>query len=161
MKETFSIIFTILSGAWILWNYFFKRSFAPKIKMDISGRVIGKDSSDQRLLWTNLVISNLGEIRLKAPKILLTVRGIKNNKKFTKGDETIIGQVNFDKKIYQENLIPRAWKYTFVDPGIAQEYQYSILIPKNIKYILLEAKIFFNKKDFQIASNILRIENEN
>lgn len=158
MKEEISLLVTLTSGIWILWNYFFKRSFAPKVKMDISGKIIGKDLSGQKLLWVNLLVSNLGEIRLKAPAIELTIRGIENNVIFKKGDDTIIHQIDFDKKIYQENLIPKNWKYTFVDSGITQEYQYSILVPKNIKYLLLSAKIIFNKNDFQIVSNILEIK---
>jgi len=161
MKDNFAILFTLISGAWILWNYLFKRSFAPKVKMNISGNIIGKDPYGQKILWTNLIISNLGEVRLKAPAIELTVRGIENTSKFKKGDATILNQVNFDKRIYQENLIPKSWHYTFVDPGITQEYQYSILIPRNIKYVLLEGKIIFSKNNFQLTSNILKIENEN
>lgn len=156
-----SFFITIIPGAWVLWNYFFKRSFAPKIKMKLTGEIIDKDFSNQKMLKTNLEVSNVGEVRLKASKIELSVRGIEKNQRFKIGNEKILKQINFEKKIYQENLIPKKWEYTFVDPGVTQEYQHVILIPKKFKYLLIESKIFLNKtEDFQITSNILKIENE-
>lgn len=159
MLEYLSIIITIIPGLWILWNYLFKRSFAPKVKMTLTGEVIAKDFSGQRLLRTCLGVSNIGEVRLKASQIRLTIRGIKRNSLLKIGGEEILYQVDFDQKIYQEELIPFEWEYTFVDPGITQDYQYSILIPKDIEYLLIEGKIYFkSSKDFQLTSIIIKLD---
>lgn len=161
MPDLLTPIITIIPGIWVLWNYFFKRTFAPKVRMKILGNIIGKDFSNQKLLGVNLEIENIGEVRLKAKTIELSVRGIEQNSRFEIGDRKILYQVNFDKKIYEQNIIPSNWEYTFVDSGVTQEYQYTILIPKNIKYLLIQGKIFFNNEDFQLTSYIIDIENEN
>jgi len=144
----------------VLWNYFFKRSFAPKIKMKLSGDIFDKDSSNQNILVATLQIQNIGEVRLKSNKIKLSVRGINKQTKLKIGDEKILHQIIFKEKIYEENLVPKEWEYTFIDPGVTQDYQYVILIPKDFKYLLLESKIYFNKKDFQLTSNIIKIKDE-
>jgi len=160
MFDNLPIFFTIISGIWVLWNYFFKRSFAPKIKMKLSGDIFDKDSSNQNILVATLQIQNIGEVRLKSNKIKLSVRGINKQTKLKIGDEKILHQIIFKEKIYEENLVPKEWEYTFIDPGVTQDYQYVILIPKDFKYLLLESKIYFNKKDFQLTSNIIKIKDE-
>ncbi len=157
--NNFSIVIPAITGLWVLWNYFFKRSFASKIKMNISGEIVGKDISNQLMLSTNLSVENVGEVRFKAKEIMLTVRGILDNTNFKIGDEKILNQINFDNKIYQDNIIPEEWGYTFIDPGVLQNFRYTILIPKDYKYLLIESKIIYsNKKDFQICSFLLKIE---
>jgi len=160
MFDNLPIFFTIISGIWVLWNYFFKRSFAPKIKIKLSGDIFDKDSSNQNILIATLQIQNIGEVRLKSNKIKLSVRGINKHTKLKIGDEKILHQIIFKEKIYEENLVPKEWEYTFIDPGVTQDYQYVILIPKDFKYLLLESKIYFNKKDFQLTSNIIKIKDE-
>lgn len=161
MSDNITLLITIIPGLWVLWNYFFKRTFAPKIRMKLFGRIIGKDDLSQKILSVNLEIHNLGEVRLKSRKIELSVRGIEKNSIFKIGDNKILYQVNFDKKIYEQNIIPSNWSYTFIDANITQEYQYSIMIPGNIRYLLVESKIFFTNEDFQLTSYIIDIENEN
>lgn len=127
--------------------------------MNISGEIVGKDISNQLMLSTNLSVENVGEVRFKAKEIMLTVRGILDNTNFKIGDEKILNQINFDNKIYQDNIIPEEWGYTFIDPGVLQNFRYTILIPKDYKYLLIESKIIYsNKKDFQICSFLLKIE---
>lgn len=159
MKEYFSLVIAFVTGIWILWNYYFKRLFAPKIKINISGEILGFDIRNNALLRTSLVIQNVGEVRLKINKIFLTVRGIKDSSVFKNGGPEILNQIDFDKKIYQENLIPKDWEYTFVDSGVIQEYNHSVLIPKQIQYLLIEAKMYYkNSIDFQIASKVLKVK---
>lgn len=158
--DNLSNVFSVIAGAWILWNYFFKRSFAPKIRMNISGEILGKDISGQMMLRANLSLENVGEVRFKAKEILLTVRGILSDVEFKTGDEKILNQILFKDKIYQDNLVPDEWGYTFIDPGVLQDFKYTILIPKNYKYLLIDSKVVYsNKKDFQICSFLLKIEN--
>jgi hypothetical protein len=128
--------------------------------MKLSGDIFDKDSSNQNILVATLQIQNIGEVRLKSNKIKLSVRGINKQTKLKIGDEKILHQIIFKEKIYEENLVPKEWEYTFIDPGVTQDYQYVILIPKDFKYLLLESKIYFNKKDFQLTSNIIKIKDE-
>jgi hypothetical protein len=161
MKFDISLLFTLASGLWVVWNYFFKRSFAPKIKINISGVILGSDSLGQMILRTELTMENSGDVRFRARELMLTVRGIKEPI-FSKGDDKILNQVLFNDKIYQDNLVPIEWGYTFIDPGVTQRYLHTILIPSEYKYLLLESKVTYSKsKDFQIGSFVLKIEDGN
>lgn len=158
MNLDIPLLFAIAPGLWVVWNYFFKRSFAPKIKINISGAILGSDSSGSMMLRSHLTMENIGDVRFKAKELMLTVRGIKDEI-FSRGNDKILNQVLFKDKIYQDNLIPVEWGYTFIDPGVTQIYSHTILIPSKYKYLLLEGKVIYNNsKDFQIGSFVLKIE---
>jgi hypothetical protein len=133
-----------------------ERKHTPHIELRLEAQFFGQRGG---LLLTaiSVVATNLGQVLHKFDRIILRVRGIKDEPfQYWKGREP---HAHFPHKILETNLVQEDWNFIFIEPGVAQRITLTTLIPIEYRYALVHVEFEYKKYWPHTAEAVFAIPN--
>ncbi|WP_215222672.1 hypothetical protein [Echinicola shivajiensis] len=169
------LIFVIIGGAWVVYNFYLKRDRYPKTVFNLEAKLFDQNHESWLFEFT-ANIENKGQVRhyIRTDSFILKIRyltdkdlknGLSNHTRVPcKGEH---GQpcsedlylLNFPntlkiKEFDQKNIywLPRYWKYFYVDAQTEQQISLPLAIPKEARHLLISSKFRYKDKKSGVHS---------
>lgn len=123
-----------------------ERRHTPHIELRLECQFLGARNG-QHLTTVLVLATNRGQVLHKFDRIILRVRGIKNERfEYWEGNAP---RACFPHKILETNLVPKlvqeSWNFIFIEPGVAQQISLTTLIPAEYTYVLTHVEFEYKK----------------
>jgi hypothetical protein len=150
--QAFAIFVT---AAWILYRVWKERTDTPHIEFTIQCRCF--DAKGENYIVEFLIgAENKGHVIQRFHNIKLRVKGIEEGAplQYWKGHGY---RLDFPKRVFNQEdpkthevhkvaeLVLKKWDYIFVEPGVNQQLTYVTMVPKTFKFILAQAKFWYDQ----------------
>lgn len=127
-----------------------ERRYEPHIEFKIDCQFFGP-IENQYLANFLLIAINRGHVQHRFPSIMLRVLGIKRKETFqywkereprAKFPHNLFEEAGFEK---EAEVVPPRWNYILVEPGVAQQINFSTVIPVDYSFIVARAEFHYDK----------------
>ena len=136
----------VVAGYWTYRRFILTREDKSKIDASANFEVMGEHNG-ARLGVVTATISNSGKVRHKIMGMHFDLRVLQNYHALQTAQHRM-GYVDFPEKLYSEQpLFPPEWKWSFVEPGATNHYRYSVILPPDVKFVLVKLKVFLPGED--------------
>jgi hypothetical protein len=145
--DLLNLIVVAFGLIWAYRNFNRRREDHPKIQFDADVNFLAKQDG-KIVTEILLLIENKGLVRhfIDPKKFTIQIYFID---KYDKIEESLDlnSQVVFKKLGNERLVVPKNWFYTFIDPGIVQNYSYIANISENASVVMIKAK--FKYRDIE------------
>ena len=128
----------IAMGGWWTWDKFVKtREAHSRIDATAGLEIIGQH--DGHFLAVVIAdVKNTGGVRHFIQDMRFDLRVLRHEHPIA-FSEKAMGQVDFPDELYSaQRFFPEEWVYSFIEPGHANTYRYSVALPLDAKFVLLK-----------------------
>jgi hypothetical protein len=159
IKNFIEILAILIGGGWAFWRFILQREAHSKIQFNLDLRVLGIQK-DKYIVEIIAIVENKGLVRHYINDFRFDLLYLSKEHKVIEGDRKINRQVQFIKLINKRYWIPPDWYYSFIDPGITQNYTYVTHLPIESRYALIYALFKYpdKKSGFHTAQKVFKIE---
>jgi hypothetical protein len=133
-----------------------ERKHSPHIEFSIDSKFFGPEKG-WFIVEFNIQAKNASIVRHQFNKIDLRVRGIR------KGEMPELWKdhgerLEFKHKVFQTDIIPEAFNYIFVEPGVTQQISFVSRIPDDFGYISAWAQFHYDKYTPHTIERMFKIQ---
>jgi len=159
IKNLLTSIAILIGDGWTFWKFIIQREGRPKIELRVDLRVLGL-LHDQYIVEVIAIGENKGLVREYVRDFNFSLFYLSDQHPINDGDEKILNQIQFERRIHKRKWIPADWEYTVFDPGIKQYYTYITHLPGNTKFALVQSRFNYSdkKSDFQSSQKTFAIQ---
>ncbi len=160
LKNILTSIAILFGGGWTFWRFILQREGNSKIQFNVDLKVIGVHK-DKYIVEVVAVVENKGNVRHYVNDFRFDLLYLSDKQDVVEGDERINKQLLFEKIISKRYWIPPDWYYSFIDPGVIQNYTYTTFLPIESKFALVFAQFKYpdRKSDFHTSQKTFAIHN--
>ena len=162
IADSVQALAVMLAGGWAYRKFNRTREDFPSLDVTVGLEVMGDHMSitgPARLAVVTATIRNHGTVRHKLSTLHFGMRTLLKNDLLERSD-VAMGQVAFHNRLhYNQRFFPESWIWSFVEPGGTNVYRYSVIIPADVKFVLISAKLPLEGEDEFFSSwRIFNIE---
>lgn len=140
LKDVVESIAIIIAGIWTYRKFIRFREDQSKIDATADLTIIGEHEGT-RLAVVTAEVTNSGKVRHNITRMHFDLRVIRQGQPLQVA-ENRMNHVDFPEKLYSaQPLFPSEWKWSFIEPGATNHYRYSVILPLNVKFALVNVKV--------------------
>jgi hypothetical protein len=125
-----------------------RREHTPHVEMKLDCQFHGFRDGNHLTTFT-VSIANVGLIMPQLPKIVIRVRGIKDEPFGYLNTEGAFDpggrRACFPYKILEGSLVPAQWNFVFVEPGVTQDLCLTTLVPGDFSYLMANVTFYYTE----------------
>ena len=121
-----------------------ERRHTPHIEFDLGCHFFGPHQGKYGAEFI-LTANNKGIIKHEFRRIMLRVRGIKQDAPLSFWTKQYEHRLEFPEKVVEDKITSKNWRYIFVEPGVTQRLSYITIIDTEIKYITARAEFYYKQ----------------
>lgn len=150
LSSIVGILGWILTGAWMLRNWYIRREDHPRIGMTAEVVKLYRSQHFQ-VVEVSATAANTGDVRHVFKDIRYTLRG--TNLKNPTPNPNLMGQLDLPIVIGKDvSFFPLSWQYSFVDAGQTSTYKTLLVVPIDVKILKLSVKMQYADPDSDFHS---------
>ncbi len=152
-------LIAIGAAIWAFRKWWLRDEDFPRIAFEVNVNFVGR--KDESLVCELVAcLDNKGVVPIKFRDMTFVLRGIAESDKLEIGDDSIRNQLNFERVLCRGSFIPKRWKYSFIYPGVATEYNFVIAIPADIAFVRMQGDFVYERGgETHHAAKVLAVPN--
>jgi len=153
VQSVATVIAIIFGGIWAYFRFIRQREHSLKVEFTIDAEFIG--FQDKK--WLVEIIANVenkGAVLHKISDFYFLLRYVKTADELDDGEENINFQTNIEHFRKKGYFIPQNWEYSFIEPGIKNEYKYVTTLPIEATFVLIHGKFKYQSDEHEFHTAI-------
>ena len=144
LADLVQVTAVLVAGAWTWKRFIRTREDASCLDVTAGLEVIGEHmalTGPAYLAVVTATVRNTGKVRHTIAAMHFDLRVVQDDDLLARS-EAVIDQVAFPRKLYDEQrFFPASWTWSFVEPGATNIYRYSVILPADARFALVNVKL--------------------